>query len=51
LGQKRGLGGILTKLRRISLGKWSLEELKMDEEVTYHMRGQEGVMKWGILEE
>jgi tRNA pseudouridine55 synthase len=51
LGQEFGLGGILTELRRISLGEWSLEQLALPEEVEYHMRGQVGVMNWGIIEE
>jgi tRNA pseudouridine55 synthase len=51
LGQEFELGGILTALKRISLGEWSLERLRLDQEVAYHMRGQAGVMKWGIIEE
>jgi hypothetical protein len=46
-----GLGGILVELRRCSLGEWSLRDLQLNEEVEYHMRGQEGVMKWGVVEE
>jgi tRNA U55 pseudouridine synthase TruB len=49
LGQEFGLGGILTELRRISLGEWSLEKLVLPEEVEYHMRGQIGVMKWRVI--
>jgi hypothetical protein len=45
------LGGILTSLRRVSLGEWSLDELDLKEEVEYHMRGNEGMMKWGVIEE
>jgi hypothetical protein len=33
----------------MSIGEWNLETLKLKETVAYHMRGQEGVMKWEIL--
>jgi hypothetical protein len=45
------VGGILTSLRRVSLGEWSLADLELDQEVEYHMRGNEGVMKWRVVEE
>jgi tRNA pseudouridine55 synthase len=51
LGQQFKLGGILTELKRVSLGEWSLASLKMPEEVDYHMRGQVGSFKWGAIEE
>ncbi|MDR0860438.1 MAG: hypothetical protein LBO09_05740 [Candidatus Peribacteria bacterium] len=45
------MGGILTSLRRVSVGEWSLKNLLLSQEVEYHMRGNEGVMKWGSIEE
>jgi len=58
LGQESGLGGILTSLRRISLGEWHLEEslshrssIRERKEVDYHMRGQVGNFRWGVIEE
>ena len=45
------MGGILVGLRRLSIGEWHLEDVKLQHEVDYHMRGQVGSMKWGILEE
>ncbi|MDR2190635.1 MAG: hypothetical protein LBP53_05650 [Candidatus Peribacteria bacterium] len=51
MGQQFGLGGIVTSLRRVSLGNWHLETLALDQEVEYHMRGQEGMMKRGMIEE
>jgi tRNA pseudouridine55 synthase len=50
LGQEFGLGGILTALRRVSLGEWSLEQ-KERNTLDYHMRGQTGTFKWKVIEE
>jgi hypothetical protein len=41
----------LTELRRVSLGEWSLVSLELTEEVEYHMRGQVGSFRWGVIEE
>jgi tRNA U55 pseudouridine synthase TruB len=50
LGQEFGLWGILTSLRRISLGEWSLESLNFDQEISYHLRGTEGMLRWEMIE-
>ena len=51
LGQEFWLGGILISLRRVSLGEWNLNGLKLEHEADYCIRRREGVLKWGILEE
>lgn len=51
LGQQFWLWGILTSLRRISLGERSLEHLHLDQEVEYTIRRREGTFRWCIIEE
>lgn len=52
LGEEFWVGGILTDLRRISVGKRELNEIEKSKggEVDYHMRGQVGSFGWREVE-
>lgn len=51
LGQQCWLWGILTSLRRTSLGKRNLSELILDQEVDYTIRRREWNFRWCVIEE
>ncbi|MCK9467096.1 MAG: hypothetical protein M0P94_02100 [Candidatus Absconditabacterales bacterium] len=50
LGKEIGTGGILTKLRRISIGKYNLDEIELDKKGVFFIKnGGEIDFKYGIL--